>query len=274
MSQGHAIMTRSTPNAVVINNTVWDVDHGIAHDNPYAVEFINNIVGNVASSGHHLGWANSSSGNLSTVRNMLLSGSVKIDYGTNDYTSLESFQSATGKGQGSRTGDPRFLPGSLLINSDSPAVNAGYATANGGPHPVFALFESTYPGHGSIARDSRGTNRPSAGAMWDIGASEYGDPQRASRRLHRPTSGLSDEYSEVGCSAMAGAPTSAHSPARLVGHWVNRRKQSRLKSFAAWGVGICRTLPLLFSLTESLVSPPVPTTRDQPCRTPPAPGTW
>ena len=174
MSQGHAIMTRSTPNAVVINNTVWDVDHGIAHDNPYGVEFINNIVGNVASSGHHLGWANSSSGNLSTVRNMLLSGSVKIDYGTNDYTSLESFQSATGKGQGSRTGDPRFLPGSLLINSDSPAVNAGYATTNGGPHPVFALFESTYPGHGSIARDSRGANRPSAGAMWDIGASEYG----------------------------------------------------------------------------------------------------
>ena len=81
---------------------------------------------------------------------MLLSGSVKIDYGTNDYTSLESFQSATGKGQGSALAI-LIPPGSLLINSDSPAVNAGYATANGQPHPVFALFESTYPGHGSIA---------------------------------------------------------------------------------------------------------------------------
>ena len=185
MSQGHAITTRSTPNPVIINNTVWDVDHGIGHDNPNGAEFINNIVGNVSSSGHQLGWANSTSGNLSTVRNILLAGPVKIHYGTNDYTSLESFM-ATGKGQGSRVGDPRFAStSSLMILGDSPALNAGYATSGGGIHPVFALFESTYPGHGSITRDFRGTARPSSGAQWDIGAHDTAARQRQRHLLRR-----------------------------------------------------------------------------------------
>ena len=58
--------------------------------------------------------------------------------------------------------DPSFVSGGLLIAPDSPAVNAAYA-AGGAPHPVFALFESTYPGVGGIARDITGGARPSCG---------------------------------------------------------------------------------------------------------------
>jgi hypothetical protein len=175
MSNGHGIMHRATPNPIVVNNTVWDADHGISQDGNSPAEFVNNIIGNVSASGHHLGWGSTTSASASTVRNILYGSGVRIAWGgTTTYTSIESFMSAQGKGQGSLSADPRFGTGSLMIMPDSPAINAGYATSGGTPHPLFALFELTYPGAGGIARDITGTLRPTAGSQWDIGADEQG----------------------------------------------------------------------------------------------------
>jgi hypothetical protein len=148
----------------------------MSQDGNTGAEFINNIIGNVALTGHHIGWGSSStSGAASTVRNNLFGGGVRIAWGgTNIYTSLSSFLSATGKGEGSLSADPRFADANLMIRSDSPAINAGYATSGGGPHPVFALFDNTYPGAGGILRDADGRARPTSGALWDLGAYELG----------------------------------------------------------------------------------------------------
>ena len=124
MSDGHGIMHRATPNPVVVNNTVWDVDHGISQNVGSGADFTNNLVGAVAAGGHHLGWGDTVAGANSTVRNNLLGGGVRLAWGSTIYTSLSSFASATGKGSGMLNADPSFVPGSLLIAPDSPAVNA------------------------------------------------------------------------------------------------------------------------------------------------------
>nr|AHN98034.1 hypothetical protein [uncultured bacterium lac193] len=171
LSDGHGIMARATTQIVAVNNTLWSVDGGFSQDGNAPADCVNNIIGAVSAGGHHLGWGSTTSGSASLIRNNLLQGTVNILWAGSRYTSLSSFETSTGKGQGSVNASPQFVSSTdWRLLAGSPAIDAGYATSIGTPHPVFALFEATYPGAGAITRDISGRLRSVLGAQWELGA--------------------------------------------------------------------------------------------------------
>jgi hypothetical protein len=118
--------------------------------------------------GYHLKLASSSAA-LSAMQNNLIyeaESAFRVYWGAT-YTSLNSFQAATGKGQGCVFVNPRFVDGpgaDFRLGAGSAARDAGTSLAY-----YTDLFASRFPT--TIAFDRIGVSRPQ-GAKWDIGAYE------------------------------------------------------------------------------------------------------
>ncbi|HEY3246195.1 MAG TPA: right-handed parallel beta-helix repeat-containing protein [Phycisphaerae bacterium] len=170
-----AIMVAAGPGARIVNNTIYDVDAGvnIAVPSPapswstYVLE--NNIISHVTEpQGHHV--FVELLPNQSTLKNTLMyrvGGPILITWpGGYNYTTLASFQSATGQGQACLVAAPVFVDaagGNFQLAAGSPGVDAGMISG------VYATFQSLYGL--SINVDYNGTPRPQGGAV-DIGAFE------------------------------------------------------------------------------------------------------
>lgn len=164
-------------NLYVMNNTIYDSSSGIispATNRNYFIE--NNIISNLSESGGHHVWLYNLSG-TQYIRNNLLyqsDGSVKIGWGVStDYSSVSSFQTATGKCQGCFSSDPLFVNTSsyanLSIQSGSPA-KAAALPASSLTSDVYTTFSTNYGT--SINKDVISTSRPQGGT-WDMGAYEF-----------------------------------------------------------------------------------------------------
>lgn len=111
----------------LINNTIYNTRRAIAHAGGAEAVIVNNIIYDASSLHIYLPDAE----NVSTMRNNLLyqdGGSVAIRWGSGSYSSVLSFQSSTGQGQGSIEADPEFVSISgddYRLQSGSPAVDAG-----------------------------------------------------------------------------------------------------------------------------------------------------
>jgi parallel beta-helix repeat protein len=151
----------------VVNNTIYDCDAGIdisASRESFVIA--NNIVANIAQpDGNHL-WVESAMGG-STVQNCLFyqsGGSVRLKWGSSEYSSVSSFQSSSGTGANCVIGDPLFanpVTGQFGIAANSPAANRAVAT------DVYDEYQRLYGV--SIKTDITGKPRPAA---WDMGAFE------------------------------------------------------------------------------------------------------
>ncbi len=156
-----AILVYGSTNAYAVANTIWNVDAGISNaTGSTKMEFVDNIIGNVLQASHHIAVSNSVAANASVMSNNLLTGTVRIRWGSGATSSL-------GDCRNCKTGDPQFVNAplrDLRISSTSPAVNGGIA------HAVYATFQSLYGE--TISKDLGGMSRPNGG--WDIGAYETG----------------------------------------------------------------------------------------------------
>ncbi len=157
-----AILTYGTSNAYFVGNTIWNVDSGISYPSTlYKAEFVNNVIGSLLQPSQHIGVENSSAASVSVFANNLISGAVRIRWGSSTATSSLSACSNC------RTGDPRFVNAAAYdyrLTSGSPAIDAGMTDS------VYATFVSLYGL--SIARDPAGIPRPQ-NPIWDIGAYEF-----------------------------------------------------------------------------------------------------
>ena len=161
VTQGHAVMTRATSSAAVVGNTVHNVDHGFGFGAGHPVDIANNIVAGVSKSGHHVGWATTRSADESRLRNNLFEPPISVLVAGRPRGPSGNAKSAT----------PKFVspPHDYQLQPGSPAVRAGFGE-DGRPHPVYVLFEQTYPGFPTIRIDLNGTPRPRSPQEWDLGA--------------------------------------------------------------------------------------------------------
>jgi hypothetical protein len=139
-----AMSLRGGTNRYVVDNTIWDYDGGI--EAPYDQGFLyleNNILaGRVNTQGRDIFIETAGLASRSTMRFNLVN-SPRIDWGSTVYTSLSSFQSATGKGQYSISSSPAFVNasgGDFHLSSGSPAIDAGDRDPGG----VYQKFLTRY----------------------------------------------------------------------------------------------------------------------------------
>ena len=147
-------------NRYVVGNTIYDVDAGVNSPSPSgSLLFADNIVANVAPSGHHLFVEMSNLAAHTSAHHNLLQGSPRFRLG-GGVIHLTPAQLAA---MASVSGDPKFIDptnGNLNIPTTSPAVNAGELNS------VYDVFLQRY-GIG-IAVDALG--RPRTDPATDIGA--------------------------------------------------------------------------------------------------------
>jgi hypothetical protein len=172
-----AIMLRGGLQRYIVNNTIYDVDSGVATPSSAGALFIiNNIIGGITERrGQHVFIEHEAVANASAMRHNLLEGSPRIRWG-GDGRSAVGWQRCAN----CRSADPLFVaPGSddFRILPASPAVDGGAVDK------VYALYEHTYGV--SIARDASGSPRP-RGASYDLGAYEAVSQPKASQPVTRP----------------------------------------------------------------------------------------
>ena len=147
-----------------INNTISNVGAGVHAANPPSFAMYNNVIANV-SNGRHV-FIEADVAPRADLQNSLLfqeGGTVSITWGNASYSTLASFQHATGDGQGCVEGDPLFVnaqAADLHLESDSPAVDSG------AEHGIYNGFLTLYGI--DIAVDFDGKPRPQI----DMGAYE------------------------------------------------------------------------------------------------------
>ena len=166
----HAVIFRSTRDAHIVNNTVWDVDGGLSITGPGAV-VTGNIVGGVRSGGALVAFGDTRAAAASSVLNNLFAAGGMIGFGRRQ-ASLDDGLARVGRQQANRVGEPRFVPGGFTVSSTSPARDAGSGTAKGEMPAVYRMFREQYPAAEGILADISGTARPQ-GPRWDIGAYEF-----------------------------------------------------------------------------------------------------
>jgi len=170
-SNAGAFMIRGGTNRYLINNTIYRVDAGINYPTDGGkLEIINNIIGGrTASTQNEIYMEGASVSSASVVKNNLFYSptSVRINWDLSQYTSLSSFQLATGKGENCLSADPGFVN---ATNNDFRIVSTSPAKDSGIVHTAYTTFLNRYGLN--ISKDADGTSRPQ-GTTWDIGAYEY-----------------------------------------------------------------------------------------------------
>ena len=172
---GHAIQSWTTGEIHIVNNTIHDVDAGIAYAGGDAstVRIVNNVIGRLLQTTHHVAIATSGAANKSTISNTLMQAPSRIKWGTTStvrtVAALKSaFPSQCG---GCTDADPQFANAAaydLRPGPASPLLDSAVVD------PVYDTFRNLYGI--SIARDFTGASRPQ-GYTWDMGAYEgAGDP--------------------------------------------------------------------------------------------------
>ncbi|MFC1634006.1 choice-of-anchor Q domain-containing protein [Planctomycetota bacterium] len=154
-----------------INNIVSGMEYGIldrgVNTNPHPI--VNNIFTNLKDGGYHI-QLNAAADNSLMQNNLIYEsdGTFRVKWDGATYTSLEDFQSSTGKGEGCIVDNPQFLDSEnndFRLQPTSPAID------NGTSIDYYTNLFITRFGV-DIAQDISGTARPQ-GLAWDIGAYEY-----------------------------------------------------------------------------------------------------
>lgn len=94
-------------------------------------------------------------------------GALAINWLGTNYSNLDAWKSASGKGSGSMFADPRFVDEAgynFRLQADSPCIGQGENM-----DAIEAALKAKFGSSVSLMRDIAGTARP-AGARWDIGA--------------------------------------------------------------------------------------------------------
>jgi hypothetical protein len=169
-ASGHAVQSWTTGDIHIVNNTMQDVDAGIAFPGGEAatVTIAGNVIGKLLQSSHHIG-LESSAADMSTVTNTLMLAPSRIKWGSSQVYTVASFKSShPTQCAGCTDADPLFTDAAnydLSLKAGSPAIDSADADA------VYATFQGLYGI--SIACDISGTLRPQ-GDAWDMGAYESG----------------------------------------------------------------------------------------------------
>src|SRR5262249_38370057 len=130
-----AIVFRALLNHYVVNNTLWNYQAGIMSPSDGFLHIEGNILGGRNNpQGRDIFIEDGTVANNSLLANNLFDPtSVRIEWGDQTvYSSLASFISAKGKGQGSIQADPQFVDvanKNFQLRAASPAINAGLADA-------------------------------------------------------------------------------------------------------------------------------------------------
>ncbi|MFW6154488.1 MAG: Ig-like domain-containing protein [Planctomycetota bacterium] len=128
-AHGKGIHVRNSARTDIINNTIFNTGTAIGSANT-PLSIMNNIIANRNESyGYDIQFDDSTAASNSRMNNNLVYGpdGVRIKWG-GTYSSLADFQAATGKGDGSYEGDPRFVSEAnrdFRLTADSPAIDAG-----------------------------------------------------------------------------------------------------------------------------------------------------
>ena len=171
---------RDSAQKYFVGNTVYDTDYGFVFWGPNEVQrhvVANNIFSQMAvGNAPMIHVEHSVTAGAVEVYNNLFDGQLGIYWGGPNYTTLSSFQAATGQGVGCLVGDARFRDAAQAdfhLLGDSPAVDSGAAAG------VYNTFLSLYGI--DIRVDIEGTPIPLDGngngtAVIDIGSFEYRRP--------------------------------------------------------------------------------------------------
>ena len=162
------MIVRGGTNHYIVNNTFYDVDAGINAPGDGRIFYLtNNII--LRSEPNEYDFY--TTGAVAIANSMLnnnllynLSG-VRIYWGGTTYTNINTFQTATGKGQNNLSVDPLFLNSAandFRLQTLSPAENSGAADV------AYTTFLTRYGI--DIKKDIEGKPRPMG--EWDIGAHE------------------------------------------------------------------------------------------------------
>jgi len=169
------IVLRGGKNRWVVNNTLYNYQAGImSPDNSAFVHIENNILASRTNAqARDIFLQVASLASMSNMRNNIVPTSPRIQWGGGTtYTSLGSFQAATGKGQGSLSTVPEFVnvaAQDFRLTASSAAVDRGIASA---------VYQAFFDRYGlKIAVDIVGAPRPQ-GAAYDIGAYEFNSTTR------------------------------------------------------------------------------------------------
>jgi hypothetical protein len=181
-----AFMMAGGVNRWVVDNTVYDIEGGINLPGGGNVYAANNIIAGLsAAGGRHIFLESVNSTAASTLKNTLIGEAPRLSWGSAaTFTSVSSFQSATGKGLNTIVASPSFVnatTGDFHLNSVSPGTNAGTVES------VYDTFLSLYGL--DIRKAADGVPRPAVGASSDLGAYQttgtrgIGTPPAAPRSL-------------------------------------------------------------------------------------------
>jgi hypothetical protein len=178
--QHAAVRLTGGTNRFLINNTLHDVDTGIASPGRGNLRIHNNVISGVTR-GSHVFVEEAPTSTSSSIGHNLLEGAVRIKWGSNTQRTLPALQEATGTCGGCQNASPGFLDavaGDYRLQGSSPAVDAGLMYTD-----VFATFLRLYGI--DIAVDFDGVPRPFGPAV-DIGAYEAPTPPPPSRSTSKP----------------------------------------------------------------------------------------
>lgn len=173
---GQAVVDWHHAQKYFVNNTVYDTDGGYGfgtanYSLPENLVIANNIFSGLTTGAHAINVGDSETASGVEVFNNLFDYSFSIRWGSGRiYTSLESFQAASGKGASCLSGDPMF--------SDAPSADfhleSGSAAVDTGQDAIIeelaAVFFASYGL--DIKQDIDAVARPQ-GRMSDVGAHEY-----------------------------------------------------------------------------------------------------
>lgn len=166
---GVAISLRGAAEADIVNNTIDDVDVGIACNNG-APDWTARIAGNVitnrneAVAGGHIILRSDAS---STITHNILSGTPYIQYGATAHTSIAALNAAKGPGN---DGTAPTYTNAAARDYTLQAGSNGIDDFTSSAHTVYSDFFTAYSR--SIQYDRAGTARPQ-NTNWDIGAYEF-----------------------------------------------------------------------------------------------------
>lgn len=175
---GQAVVDWHPAKKYFVNNTIYDSDggYGLAGWGWGAAQnltVVNNIFSQLASGAHAVNIEDPSAAGTTVLSNNLFSGQFSMQWGDNRfYTSLESFQNATGQGAACLSGDPGFLN---IAGADFRLPSTSIARDTGSNSVIEQLASVFLASYGvDIKKDIDGLTRPQ-GPAWDIGAYEYNE---------------------------------------------------------------------------------------------------
>jgi hypothetical protein len=163
------IMLAGGTNRYILNNVIYDADAGINVPGYYGAytHLEDNLISHLSEpQGPYVFIEQPGQSQLKNSLLYRVGGPILITWGSGTYTSLSTFQSATGQGQASLVAVPLFenaAAGNFQLQAGSPGVNGGT------PSYVYTMFMSLYGL--SINVDFNGMPRPLGGA-YDMGAFE------------------------------------------------------------------------------------------------------